>query len=71
MGAIVKAIAGSPRKVVMQQDFVGAESFRYKNPALYNFYCDDNYASIFPSVKSIAQEFMTIRPYTVNAMAFL
>lgn len=64
MGVIVKALSNS--KPQMSQNFIGAPSFRYKNPALYNFYCDDRYASIFPSVKAIANEFMTIRPYTVN-----
>lgn len=50
----------------MSQNFIGAPSFRYKNPYFYNVYCDDKYASIFPSVKAIANEFMTIRPFTVN-----
>lgn len=64
MGVIVKALSNT--KPEMGQNFIGAPSFRYKNPYFYDLYCDDRYASIFPSVKAIANEFMTIRPFTIN-----
>lgn len=51
----------------MGQNFIGAPSFRYKNPALFDYYEDDRYSSVFPSIKAITNEFMKIRPFAVDS----
>lgn len=65
MGIISKAI--SPR-----MDFhhtVGAESYRTRNPmqSLFDCYEADEYASQYPNIRAIANEYMTIRPYAIGA----
>lgn len=62
MGIIGKAIARSGA------DFVGAPSFANWNPgySLLNAYDADAYASVYPSITAIANEFMTIRPYAID-----
>lgn len=48
-------------------NYIGATSFAIKNPYFLDCYDEDRYASIYPSVKAIAGEFMKIRPYAVGA----
>lgn len=48
-------------------NFIGAPSFRYKNPYILDCFDEDRYASIYPSVKAIAGEFMKIRPFAIDA----
>lgn len=47
-------------------NYVGAPSFASRNPYILDCYDKDNYASIFPSVKAIANEFMKIQPHAVD-----
>lgn len=49
-----------------QTNFVGAESFRTRNPYILDCYESDKYASIYPSIKAISNEFMKITPYAIN-----
>lgn len=49
------------------QNFIGAESFATKNPYMLQCYDEDQYASIYPSVKAISNEFMKIRPFAIDA----
>ena len=48
-------------------NFIGAPSFRIKNPYILGCYDEDRYASIYPSVKAIANEFMKIKPKAIGA----
>lgn len=48
-------------------NLIGAPSFRVKNPYILDCYDSDNYASIYPSVKAIANEFMKINPETIGS----
>lgn len=63
---LISKLNNSPK---MSHNFVGAPSFREQNPgySFLNCYEADTYASIYPSIKAIANEFMTIRPYSINA----
>lgn len=49
-----------------QTAYVGAPSFRYKNPYILDCYESDNYASIYPSIKAISNEFMKITPFAID-----
>lgn len=51
----------------MGANYIGATSFAVRNPYFLDCYAEDRYASIYPSVKAIASEFMKIRPYAVGA----
>lgn len=59
-------------KTIMQgpsgNDFVGAPSFANWNPGYgaYDFYKSDAYASAFPVIRPIVNDFMMIQPYTIN-----
>lgn len=63
MGILRSALRGTR----METNFIGAPSFRYKNPYMLDCYADDKYASIYPSIKAISNEFMKIRPYAIDA----
>lgn len=68
MGILKSATATNQLQVTNNHDYVGAPSFRFQNPA-YGFldcYEADKYASVYPSVKAITNEFMKIRPYSIN-----
>lgn len=54
-------------KVKNSANYIGATSFAIQNPYFLDCYDEDRYASIYPSVKAIAGEFMKIRPYAVGA----
>lgn len=62
MGIIGKAIARSGA------DYIGAPSFADWNPgySMLNAYSADAYASVYPSITAIANEFMTIRPFAID-----
>lgn len=47
--------------------YIGAESFRTRNPYILDCYDTDKYASIYPSIKAISNEFMKITPYAIDA----
>lgn len=69
MGVIKAAISGTPRMSGGDtHNFIGAPSFRSQNPgySFLNCYASDSYASIYPSVKSIAHEFKKIRPFAID-----
>lgn len=57
------------RTVQNNHNYIGAPSFRTNNPALsfLDLYDSDKYASIYPSIKSIANEFMKIRPFAIGS----
>lgn len=66
--SIVKDIINNFRTTPkMETNLIGAPSFRYKNPAFLDCYDSDTYASIYPSVKAISNEFMKIRPFAIDA----
>jgi len=51
-----------------QVNLVGAPSFAQVNPyGLYNHFKSDEYASHYPNVRPITNEFMQIVPYAINA----
>lgn len=54
-------------KPKMQHNFVGAPSFRVKNPYVLDCYQSDDYASVYPSIKAISNEFMKIRPIAIGS----
>lgn len=62
-----KALIHNLTRPKNQTNLIGAPSFRVKNPYVLDCYDNDNYASIFPSVKAIANEFMKIQPYATDA----
>jgi len=49
-----------------QTNFVGAESFRTRNPYILDCYDTDRYASVYPSIKAISNEFMKIAPFAID-----
>lgn len=54
--------------IKMEHNYIGAPSFSTNNPyTLLDCYSEDKYASIYPSVKSIAYEFKKIRPYAIDS----
>lgn len=51
-----------------QVNLVGAPSFAQVNPyGLYNHFKSDDYASHYPNVRPITNEFMQIMPYAIDA----
>jgi hypothetical protein len=64
VGILAKAI--TPK---MSHNYVGRESFRTSNPymSLFDCYTADEYASQFPNIRAIANEYMTIRPYAIGS----
>lgn len=54
--------------VKSQVNLVGAPSFAQVNPyGLYNHFKSDDYASHYPNVRPIVNEFMQIVPYAINS----
>lgn len=54
-------------KPKMGANYIGRPSFRESNP--YGFFdiCEsDSYASAYPSIRAIANEYMTIRPFAID-----
>lgn len=65
LSKIRNAISLKPKN---QTNLVGAESFRTANPyGLYNHFHSDAYASAYPSIRSIAHEYMGIRPKAIDS----
>lgn len=64
MGILSKAI-----RPEMNHNYVGAPSFRTHNPYfnLFDCYYADEYASQFPNIRPIANEYMKIRPYAIGS----
>lgn len=64
MGILAKAIV--PKA---SYNYIGHESFATRNPMLsiFDCYTADEYASQFPNIRSIANEYMTIRPYGIDS----
>lgn len=64
MGILSKAL-----RPQMSHNTVGAPSFRTHNPYynLFDCYYADEYASQFPNIRPIANEYMKIRPYAIDA----
>lgn len=63
----VKDFINKFRPVARTTSFVGAPSFRYKNPYMLDCYDEDRYASIYPSIKAISNEFMKVRPFAIDS----
>lgn len=61
------AILRAVRAFKNETNFIGAESFRTKNPYTLDFCHTDKFATAYPSIKAISNEFMGIMPYTVDA----
>lgn len=62
---LVNRFTGSPKAGA---NYIGAPSFRTTNP--YGFFdlCEsDSYASAYPSIRAIANEYMSIKPFAINA----
>lgn len=52
----------------MQHNFVGAPSFAGHNPySLFNSLHSDGFASAYPNIRAISQEYMTVTPYAIDA----
>ena len=47
--------------------FVGATSFSQLNPGYYNHYTSEKYASAYPNIRAIANEYMTVMPKAIDA----
>lgn len=62
----IERIKASIRAFRNSHDFIGAESFRTRNPYMLDYCHTDEFASSYPSVHAISSEFMTIFPYTVD-----
>lgn len=65
--SIVKNFINKFMPVAQTTSFVGAPSFRYKNPYMLDCYDEDRYASIYPSIKAISNEFMKVRPFAIDS----
>lgn len=69
MGLLKSAVSqGTPQNHSVSHNYIGAESFRTRNPG-YDFlsrYTAGEYASVYPSVKAITNEFKTILPFAVD-----
>lgn len=63
MGLITKAIKAQTH------NYVGAPSFATTNPYnnLFDCFYADEYASQYPNIRAIANEYMTIRPYAIDS----
>lgn len=66
---ILKSATTQTVQMNSNNNYIGAPSFKYQNPgySVLNCYNSDAYASVYPSVKSIAYEFKKIRPFAINA----
>lgn len=49
------------------QNFIGAPSFRHVNPGYFGHYKSNQYASAYPSIRAIANEYMVVQPFAINA----
>lgn len=69
MGILSRAVGTAPTTAKMGADFIGAPSFADWNPgySFLNHFKSDAYASNYPSIRAIANEFMTIRPYAIDS----
>lgn len=69
MGVLKSVVNPRMTHASQNHNFIGAPSFAVENPgySFLNTYQSDAYASIYPSVKSIVHEFMTIQPYAIDA----
>lgn len=65
----LKLFGRKPKNLLTEQHFVGAPSFRDWNPgySFLNHFSSDGYDSAYPSIRAITNEYMTIRPYAINA----
>lgn len=64
---LLSALKGRPKN---QVNLVGAPSFREVNPyGLYKTYRADEYGSIYPNIRPIVNELMTIIPHAVDKNA--
>ena len=62
----IKSAFGSPKN---SANFVGAESFSTWNPGytFLNQCVTDEYATAYPSIRAIANEYMAIQPFAIDA----
>jgi phage portal protein BeeE len=55
------------RKVKNEHNFVGAPSFQFVNPAYYKHYSSEEYASAYPNIRAIVDEYMTVLPKAIDS----
>lgn len=64
----IKRFVQAWQEAKMGANYIGAPSFAIQNP--YNFnnnYKSDSYATVYPSIRAISNEYMTIRPYAIDS----
>jgi len=67
MGLLRSAASQTPVAAIKAQtNYIGHESFATKNPYFLDCYEQDKYASVYPSIKAISNEFMTVTPFAVD-----
>lgn len=67
--SIIRNIISKLNAQADNHNYIGAESFRTRNPALglFDCYASDEYASQFPNLRPIAAEYMSIVPKAIDA----
>lgn len=64
--ALLKNIL-TPKNYAASHNFIGAPSFRHKNPALGFFGHYNKYAAEYPSIRAISTEYMQVRPFGIDS----
>lgn len=68
MNPITKLVDKFINRPKMGANYIGAPSFREVNPYGFFDFCDsDAYASAYPSIRAISNEYMTIRPFAIDS----
>jgi phage portal protein BeeE len=63
----MRILGTAVKGVRMETNLIGAPSFAQVNPyGLYNHFKHDDYASAYPNIRAISNEFMKIRPYAID-----
>lgn len=63
----MKILGTAVNSVKAEHNFVGAPSFGQVNPYnLFKHYHSDEYASAYPNIRAISNEYMKIRPIAIN-----
>jgi phage portal protein BeeE len=67
LGTAIRGARTETRRAQNNVNLVGAPSFATTNPyGLYNHYASDEYASAYPNIRAITNEFMKIMPYAID-----
>src|SRR5687768_1423893 len=63
----MKILGTAVNGVKMSTNLIGAPSFAQVNPyGLYNHFKSDDYASAYPNIRAISNEYMKIRPFAID-----